>query len=96
MREKVSRPSSSAPRRCSDDGPASGAAKSVSPGEYGAISGAKIAISVNRSASTSPVTAIGRRKKRRRIRVRRSIRGAVPSVSSGVLMSRAPRSGSAD
>src|SRR3954465_8423768 len=89
-REKMSRPRSSVPNRCCDDGPASAAEKSLLPGANGAITGAKIAMKTKMSATTSPATASGRRSSRRRMRRRPRARGLRTAMSWTALIASAP------
>ena len=75
------------------DGASSTWLKFVAPGSSGARSGAKIAISTNSEATTSPPTAIGRRPRRLSIRRRARTRGAM--ATSAALMPAPPRTGCA-
>jgi hypothetical protein len=71
------------------------ASKSVSLALYGAIHGAKIAAAMNVTATTSPITANGRRRNRRRSSRRRSACGearcARPRASTSTMLIGSPR-----
>jgi hypothetical protein len=74
IRDNVSRPSSSVPSRCSRDGLARMASKSVAPGGWGATQRANTAASTKSTTITSDPTAAGRLRKRRRMTRRRRAR----------------------
>ena len=88
IRDSVSRPRSSVPSRCSRDGPARSASKSVASGEYGAIQRAKSAMSTAPTTTASEITAAGRRRNRRR-RIRRRRARALERCCFGVAHVRA-------
>src|SRR6476620_4955388 len=67
-REKRSRPDSSVPNQCARDGGLRMAVQLCWAGSYGAIRGAKIAISTNRTMTTRPRIALLRFNRRRHAR----------------------------
>src|SRR3954464_2815543 len=87
-RENTSRPRSSVPMMWALDGGWSTALKFVSYAPYGAMSGAKIAMSTNSVATHRPAIARGRRPRRRSARRRERTRGA--TATSTALIASAP------
>src|SRR6266404_3963611 len=58
-RERMSRPSSSVPQRCCDEGGCKRLGRSMCAGSWGAIQGAKRAQSTNTATNTTPAAASG-------------------------------------
>src|SRR5258708_24627323 len=59
MRERISRPSSSVPNQCADDGVSRRAGKLIEAGSWGAIQGANNAKTRKIATSTTPIAASG-------------------------------------
>src|SRR3954462_11531211 len=95
MRDSSSRPSWSTPSRCSDDGPGEQPcvirSRFCSSGEYGEMSGAKIAMKMNAPTNKKPICAPVFRRTRRHASRQRPLGWSKTSsaLSSSAMLTRA-------